>query len=77
MAFIIENFLDINIERAAAKHYDIYKVENLYTFTAGATLLGRDIKSILKEKTGTIQTFIQILEDVLKLEDKPTNESNN
>ena len=69
LAFIIENYLDINIERAAAEHYDIYEVENFNTFTAGATLLGRDIKSILGENAETIQTFIQILEDELKLDE--------
>lgn len=70
LAFIIENYLDINIERAAAEHYDIYEVENFNTFTAGATLLGRDIKSILVENGETIQTFIRILEEELKLEDE-------
>jgi len=69
LAFILENYLDINIERAAAEHYDIYEVENFNTFTAGATLLGRDIKSILGENAETIQTFIQILEDELKLDE--------
>lgn len=70
LAFIIENYLDINIERAAAEHYDIYEVENFNTFTAGANLLGKDIKSILWENDEIIQTFIQILEDELKLEDE-------
>lgn len=70
LAFIIENYLGINTERAAAEHYDVYEAENFKTFTAGATLLGRDIKSILGEKAETIQTFIQILEDELKLEDE-------
>ena len=70
LAFIIENYLDINIERAAAEYYDIYEVENFNTFTAGATLLGRDIKSILGENGDTIQTFIRMLEDELKLEDE-------
>ena len=69
LAFILENYLDINIERAAAEHYDIYEVENFNTLTAGATLLGRDIKSILGENAETIQTFIQILEDELKLDE--------
>lgn len=70
LAFIIENYLDINDERAAAEHYDIYEVDNFNTFTAGATLLGRDIKSILGGNGETIQTFIEIIEDELKLEDE-------
>ncbi len=70
LAFIIENYLSINEERAAAEHYDIYEAENFNTFTAGATLLGRDIKSILGSNEETINTFIQILEDELKLEEE-------
>jgi len=70
LAFIIETYLEINEERAATEHYDIYEVENFNTFTAGATLLGRDIKSILGENSESIQTFIQILEVELKLEDE-------
>ncbi len=70
LAFIIENYLDINIERAIAEHYDIYEAENFNTFTAGATLLGRDIKTIIGENAETFQTFIQILENELKLEDE-------
>lgn len=70
LAFIIENYLGINEERAFAEHYDIYETENFSTFTAGAALLGRDIKSILGENEETINTFIQILEDELKLEDE-------
>ena len=63
LAFIIENYLSINEERAAAEHYDIYEADNFNTFTAGATLLGRDIKSILGSSEETINTFIQILEE--------------
>ncbi|HBZ25645.1 MAG TPA: hypothetical protein DEO54_05315 [Rikenellaceae bacterium] len=70
MAFIIENYLEINIERAATEHYDIYEVKNFNTFTAGATLLGRDIKSILGENFDAIQNFIQIIEEELKMEDE-------
>lgn len=68
LAFIIENYLDINTERAATEYYEIYEVENFNTFTAGASLLGKDIKSILWENDGAIQTLIQILEGELKLE---------
>lgn len=70
LAYIIENYQDINIERAAAEHYDIYEADNFNTFSAGATLLGRDIRSILEGNEETINTFIQILEDELKMEDE-------
>lgn len=70
LAFIVENYLSINEERAAAEHYDIYEADNFNTFTAGATLLGRDIKSILGSNEETMNTFIQILEEELMLEEE-------
>ena len=70
LAFIIENYLNINIERAAVNHYDIYEAENFNTFTAGATLLGRDLKTIIGGNKETINTFIQMLEKELKLEEE-------
>ena len=70
LAFIISNYLETNLERAATEHYGLYEVDDFNTFTAGATLLGRDIKSILGENTDTIQTFIQILVNEIKLEDE-------
>lgn len=70
LAFIIENYLDINIERAAAEHYNIYEADNFNTFTAGATLLGKDLKTIIGGSEETINTFIQILEEELKLEEE-------
>lgn len=67
LAFIIENYLTINEERAALEHYDIYETDNFNIYTAGATLLGRDIKSILVGNEETIDVFIQILEEEIKL----------
>ena len=70
LAFIIENYLTVNEERAALKHFDIYEKDNFNIYIAGATLLGRDIKSILGGNEETINTFIQILDDELKLEEE-------
>ncbi len=70
LAFIIENYLEINELRAVEEHYDIYEAENFNTFTAGATLLGRDIKTIIGGNEETINTFIQILEEELKVEEE-------
>lgn len=70
LAFIIENYLTINEERAALEHFDIYEKDNFNIYIAGATLLGRDIKSILGGNKETINTFIQILDDELKLEEE-------
>lgn len=70
LAFIIKNYLEINIERAVAEHYDIYDAVKFNTFTAGATLLARDIKTILGGNEETVNTFIQIIENELKMEDE-------
>ncbi len=70
LAFIIKNYLEINIERAVAEHYDIYDALKFNTFTAGATLLARDIKTILGGNEETVNTFIQIIENELKMEDE-------
>jgi len=70
LAFIIENYLTINEERAALEHFDIYEKDNFNIYIAGATLLGRDIKSILGGNKETLTTFIQILTEELKLDDE-------
>jgi predicted nucleotidyltransferase len=70
LAFIIENYLEINELRAVEEHYDIYEAENFNTFTAGATLLGKDIITILGGNVETKNTFIQIMEEELKLEEE-------
>jgi len=62
MAFLISVYLDLNMERAAASHYDVFEREPFSSFSAGASLLGRDMKSvihddliILNEITGILQ----------------------
>lgn len=72
MAFIISNYLEINIIRATKEHYDIYEVENHSIFTAGATLLGRDIKQMLQTDRETIESFSKILETDLTLKEEST-----
>lgn len=47
MVLILVNYLDMNDERAARDHYDIYDRTPFSTFVAGATLMGRDIKSMI------------------------------
>ena len=70
MAFIISNYLDINDLRAATENYDIYEAENFTTFTAGATLLGRDMREILKSEEEIRNEFIEILQQEVDKEDE-------
>lgn len=61
MAFIIANYLEINEDRAATENYDLYEVGVFSTITAGASLLGRDMKEILKANPEILKGFIDIL----------------
>ncbi len=62
MGFILENYLNINSERAAMEHYDeIYGVEPFSTTTGGATLLGKDINELLKTHQKTKASIVEIL----------------
>jgi predicted nucleotidyltransferase len=63
MAFIITKYLGINDERAAKDHYDLYETNPFSTFIAGATLLGRDIKRLLREDKSALERFYRILRD--------------
>lgn len=69
MAFIMINYLEINTERAATAHYDLYEVEAFTTFTAGAALLGRDMKTILKATPEILDEFIGMLRTEVNRED--------
>lgn len=69
MAFIITNYLGINEERAATKNYDLYEAEDFSTFIAGASLLGRDMKEILKENSEILNEFVGILRTELDKKD--------
>ena len=70
MACIISCYLEVNQDRVIEHHYDIYKTENFITFTAGATLLGRDIKRILSESPQILETFIGILQTEIDAEEE-------
>jgi predicted nucleotidyltransferase len=61
MAFIISNYLEINEERAAKDHYDLYEADNFSTIVAGSSLLGRDMKIILNSNKDSLEEFIALL----------------
>lgn len=62
MAYIISIYLEINEERAAKEHYDLYESEPFSKFTAGASLMGRDIKEILEPAKAVLDDFKRILQ---------------
>jgi predicted nucleotidyltransferase len=62
MAFIITNYLHINMERAATHHYGLFEAEGFSTFIAGASLLGRDMNEILRANPAILHEFVGILQ---------------
>jgi len=70
MAFIITNYLEINIDRAVSENYDLYLVEDFSTFIAGASLLGRDMKKILTPNREAPNELISLLKAEVAKEDE-------
>jgi predicted nucleotidyltransferase len=68
IGFILTNYLNINEIRAAKDHYDIYEDESFTTATAGAKLLGRDLREILSSNTYAINKVSDILSDEVSKE---------
>ena len=63
LAFIINNYLNINEKRAIEEYYDeIYLSENFNSNIAGAKLLGIDIAKILSDNQEVKQKIVDILE---------------
>lgn len=61
MAFIINNYHNINEERAVADHYDLYEVEEFDVYIAGSRLLGRDIAKLLSGYDSTKKKVTKII----------------
>lgn len=70
MAFLTSVYLEINMERAATNHYEIFEQESFTTFNAGATLLGMDMRFIIRDDLSALREFIGILQSELDKEDE-------
>ena len=71
IAYILSNYLEANENRAIENYYsEIYDVENFQTFTAGATLLGKDIRALLGRNQDTLDSFIEILQSEIEQEEE-------
>ena len=62
IAFILANYLELNQERAIELHYDIYEAEPFSEIVAGAILLARDVRSLLGNDTGLLETLQKMLQ---------------
>jgi predicted nucleotidyltransferase len=49
IAGLLDEYLDINLERSVIEHADIYESHDFTTFTAGAILMARDIRGHLAD----------------------------
>ena len=71
IAFIINNYLSINEQRAGEDYYEqIYLDENYSIESAGAKLLGIDTAIILQEYPDTKDKIIAIIETEIRKEDE-------
>ena len=71
LGFILQNYLNINEERAATKHYnEVYEIETFTSIKAGAVLLGIDISKILENSEHTKEKLKSIVQTELDLNEK-------
>jgi len=70
LAFILANYLEINEERAARDHYDLYEAVDFSTLVAGASLMGRDIKDILRVNPAILQEIRAMLTQEIEKQDE-------
>jgi predicted nucleotidyltransferase len=71
MAFILNNYLSINEERAATQHYEkLYLDEDFSPNKAGAKLLGIDMSQIIGDNTSTKDRIIETLKAEIEKEEQ-------
>lgn len=71
LGFILQNYLNINEERAATKYYnEVYEMETFTSIKAGAVLLGIDISKILENSEHTKGKLKSIVQTELDLNEK-------
>ena len=61
MALLLTNYLDINTERAVEEHYDLYEMDEFDQVIAGAQLMARDVKLLIRENEKTLTYLREIL----------------
>ena len=69
MAFIINNYHNINEHRAIEEHFDLYEVDEFDIHIAGSRLLGRDISNLLSESDSTKSKITEILKSEVDKEE--------
>ena len=67
MALLMKNYLDINIERAVEEHYDLYETDEFDQVIAGAQLMARDVKLLMRNNEKTLEYLREILVKEIEL----------
>jgi len=67
MAYIIDSYLPIHQENLDEEHYDIYDDDDYSDFTAGAVILGRDLKKMLTGRDDIRNEIAAILNEQLEM----------
>lgn len=67
MALLLTNYLNINIERAVNEHYDLYEMEEFDPVIAGAKLMARDVKLLIRDNEQTLEYLREILAKEIEL----------
>lgn len=61
MALLLTNYLDINTERAVEEHYDLYETDEFDQVIAGAQLMARDVKLLIRDNENTLLYLHEIV----------------
>jgi predicted nucleotidyltransferase len=70
MALLLTNYLDINTERAVEEHYDLYETDEFDQVIAGAQLIARDIKLLIRDNEKTLKYLREILTKEIELAER-------
>ncbi len=65
IAGLLDEYLDINTERAAVEHRDIFERRDFTTFLAGAILMARDVRALLADDPSLrVEVCRMLLEEI-------------
>ena len=67
IALLLSNYLVINTDRAVEEHYDLYETEEFDQIIAGARLMARDIKLLVRKNEKTMKYLIGIISNEIEL----------
>jgi predicted nucleotidyltransferase len=67
IALLLTNYLDINTERAVEEHYDLYETDEFDQVIAGAQLMARDVKLLIRDNEKPFEYLREILAKEIEL----------